>query len=286
MKMMLLRFNLLIPVLLICGQMIYCTPTSKNKDNDANLGLIVILQSQTARPDTSCPTKTLPNGIPLATTVISASSSVSGFNDSSKTTNGICGGGETSGSLDVYSLNLTGSGATLKLSWGGKSVQNVSGTDFIVYENAFKISETSDRYLMDPMVVEVSVDDSVYCGFTLAYDSTSSTLNKIASWSGFAGLRPVLYNMGSTIFTLEELFTSTGSGFLKGGGDGFDLEDLITSGTCTTTIRNGIKSTGFKYLKLTSATAVTNPATGNAYTYPHSFDNGPDIDGVVAKSVQ
>ncbi len=282
---MLPKNSLLIIIILFCFTL-FCFPTKNKSENESVLGLLVILQSQTARPDTSCPVKTLPSTILIANTITSSSSSVSGFADPNKSINGICGGGESSGSLDVYSLNLTGTGAILKLSWGGKSVQNGTGIDFIVYENAFKVSETSDRYLMDPMVVEVSIDDSVYCGFTLTYDSTSSTLNKITSWGGFAGLRPVLYNMGSNALTLEDLFTSTGNGFLKGGGDGFDLEDLTTSGTCTTTIRNNIRSAGFKFLRLTSATAVTNPATGNPYTYPHSFDNGPDIDGVVAKNVQ
>ncbi len=278
-------FQLLLILVINCFVLL-CNPTPKKDNNVAILGLAVLLQSQTAKPDTSCPVKTLPIGIPLATSIVSANSSVSGFSDANKAINGICGGGETSGALDVYSLNLTGAGATLKLSWAGKFVQNVSGIDFIVYENAFKISETSDRYLMDPMVVEVSIDDSSYCGFSLTYDSTASTLNKISSWVGFAGLRPVIYNMGSNTFTLEDLFTSTGSGFLKGGGDGFDLEDLITSTSCTATVRNIILSSGFKYIKLTSATAITNPGTGNPYTYPHSFDNGSDIDGVIAKSVK
>lgn len=273
-------------LLFIVATISNCYPKSKENKDESTLGLLVLLQSQTARPDTSCPVKTLPSGVSLATTITSSASTVSGFADSNKAINGICGAGESSGSLDVYSLNLTGTGAILKLSWAGKTVRNVSGVDFIVYENAFKISETSDRYLMDPMVVEVSTDDSVYCGFTLTYDSTASTLNRISSWSGFAGLRPVIYNMGSKTFTLDELFTSAGDGFLLGGGDGFDLENLITSGTCTSTISDGIKANGFKFIKLTSATAVTNPATGNPYTYPHSFDNGPDIDGVIAKSVQ
>jgi hypothetical protein len=268
--------------------LLLCNPLEKNKNNDdVTLSLLLIAQSHSnASADATCPPTSLPSDIPIATTIISASATVSGFSDSNKAINGVCGAGETSGSLDVYSLNLTGTGATLKLSWAGKTVKNVSGTDFVIYENVFKISETSDRYLMDPMVVEVSTDDSIYCGFTLTYDSTASTLNKITSWGGFAGLRPVIYNMASKTFTLEELFTSTGDGFLKGGGDGFDLDNLITSASCTSTIRDGIKTNGFKYIKLTSATAVTNPATSSPYTYPHSFDNASDIDGVVAKSVQ
>lgn len=259
----------------------------KKQDDSPLLGLLLASQTRTSSTNTTpCPVITLPSDIPIATNFVSGSSTVNGFNDSSKATNGICGGGEFSGSLDVYAMNLTGTGASAVLSWGGKSVLNGSGIDFIVYENPFKLSDTSDRYAMDPMVVEVSLDNSVYCGFPLTYDSTSSTLNKISSWGGFAGLRPVIYNMGSKTFSLEELFTSTGNGFLKGGGDGFDLDQVTASGTCTTTVRDQIKTSGFKFIKLTSASAVTNPATGNPYTYPHAFDNGGDIDGVVARNVQ
>ncbi len=269
--------------------LIQCGIVKQNSENEVTtLGLLSLLQTQNqvVRPDTSCPPKALPLDIPLANTIVSAASTVIGFSDSSKAINGICGAGETSGSLDVYALNLTGAGATIKLSWAGKTVKNGSGIDFIVYENAFKSNDTSDRYAFDPMVVEVSIDDANYCGFTLTYDSNASTLNKISSWGGFGGLRPVLYNMGSRTFTLNELFTSSGNGFLVGGGDGFDLDNLITGPTCSSSARDAIRTDGFKFIKLTSASAVTNPLTGNPYTYPHSFDNGSDIDGVVGRIVQ
>jgi len=266
-----------------------CENKNNSQNNQAVLGLLLASSQSTntgTNTNTSCPQGTVPSNIPIATTVVSANSTVSGFNNSTKAVNGICGAGNNSGGLDVYALNLTGAGATLKLSWAGKSVKNVSGIDFIVYENAFQVSETSDRYLLDPMVVEVSSDDVTYCGFTLTYDSTASTLNKISSWGGFAGLRPVIYNMTSKVFTLDELFTSSGDGFLLGGGDGFDLDNLITSASCTTTIRDSLKLNGIKYIKMVSASAVTNPNTGNVYTYPHAFDNASDIDGVIAKSVE
>ncbi|BDA77483.1 hypothetical protein LPTSP3_g04130 [Leptospira kobayashii] len=241
----------------------------------------------------SCPPASLPSGIPIANTVVSANSTVSGFNDSTKAINGICGGGETSGSLDVYALNLTGTGATVVLSWGGKTVKNVSGVDFIVYENPFKVSDTSDRYAFDPMVVQVSFDGTNYCGFNLSGFGgglPSSDNNKIAYWPGFGGLRPVNYNMTSKIFTLEQLFTSTGSGFLTGGGDGFNLDDLYSSDAqnpaCDNTVKTNIQTNGFKFIKMISATAVTNPATSAGYVYPHSYTNGPDIDGVVGKLVE
>lgn len=263
--------------------------TEKENNNDLLLPLLVLplTNSSSVGP---CPPTSLPITIPIANTVVSANSTVSGFNDSSKAINGICGGGEFSGSLDVYALNLTGVGATIILSWAGKTVKNVSGIDFIVYENPFRVSETSDRYAFDPMVVQVSFEGTNYCGFDLSgFNSSVVDSNKISSWPGFGGLRPVLYNMATKPFTLNELFTSTGSGFLLGGGDGFNLDDLIVGGpgaNCDSTARTNIQTNGFKFIKMISASAVTNPNTGSGYVYPHSYNNGPDIDGVVAKSVE
>ncbi|TGL35821.1 LIC_13355 family lipoprotein [Leptospira perdikensis] len=263
--------------------------SEKEKTNDLILPLLALplANSSSVGP---CPPTTLPTTIPIANTVVSANSSVSGFNNSSKAINGICGGGEFSGSLDVYALNLTGAGATIILSWAGKTVKNVTGIDFIVYENPFRVSETSDRYAFDPMVVQVSYDGTNYCGFDLSgFNSSVADSNKISSWPGFGGLRPVLYNMATKPFTLTELFTSTGSGFLLGGGDGFNLDDLIVGGpgaNCDTTARSNIQTNGFKFIKMISASAVTNPNTGSGYVYPHSYDNGSDIDGVVAKSIE
>ncbi|MBM9589784.1 LIC_13355 family lipoprotein [Leptospira sp. 201903075] len=265
-----------------------CTPEPKN-DQAALLALLSTNQTSN-NTRTNCPTGVLPTGITIANTVVSANSTVSGFSDSSKAINGICGGGELSGSLDVYALNLTGAGATLILSWSGKTVKNVTGIDFIIYENPFRVSESNDRYAFDPMVVQVSFNGTNYCGFDLSgFNPSVADSNKISSWPGFGGLRPVLYNMGSNNLTLDQLFTSTGSGFLLGGGDGFNLDDLIVGGpgaNCDATARTNIQTSGFKFIKMVSASAVTDPNTGIGYVYPHSYNNGSDIDGVVAKSVE
>ncbi|TGL51295.1 LIC_13355 family lipoprotein [Leptospira kemamanensis] len=261
----------------------------EDNKNDFLLSLLTLprVNNSSVSP---CPPTSLPTEIPIANTVVSANSNVSGFSNSTKAINGICGGGEFSGSLDVYALNLTGAGATLILSWGGKTVKNVTGIDFIVYENPFRVSEASDRYAFDPMVVHVSFNGTEYCGFDLSgFNPSVSDSNKISSWPGFAGLRPVIYNMATKPFTLDELFTSTGSGFLLGGGDGFDLNNLIVGGpgtNCDAAARTNIQTNGFKFIRLTTALAVNNPTTGTGYVYPHSYDNGSDIDGVVAKEVE
>ncbi|EMY62092.1 LIC_13355 family lipoprotein [Leptospira terpstrae] len=272
-------------IILLFLNLINCSPKPKNNQVE----LLALLGSNQITNNTrlNCPSGILPTGIPIADTVVSANSNVSGFNDSSKAINGICGGGDLSGSLDVYALNLTGAGATLVLSWGGKTVKNIAGNDFIVYENSFRVTESNDRYAFDPMVVQVSFNGTNYCGFDISgFNSSVADSNKISSWPGFGGLRPVLYNMSSNPLSLEQLFTSTGSGFLLGGGDGFNIDDLITNVSCDTTVLNNIKTLGFKFIKMTSASAVTDPNTGLGYVYPHSYNNGSDIDGVVAKSIE
>ncbi|XDD53681.1 LIC_13355 family lipoprotein [Leptospira sp. WS4.C2] len=272
-------------VLVLLSFLLACTPEPKNNQVE----LLALLGSNQIGNNSriNCPSGLLPANIPFANTIVSANSTVSGFNDSSKAINGICGGGELSGSLDVYALNLTGAGATLILSWAGKTVKNVAGVDFIVYENSFRVTESNDRYAFDPMVVQVSFDGTNYCGFDLSgFNPSVADSNKISSWPGFGGLRPVLYNISSNDLSLDQLFASTGSGFLLGGGDGFNIDDLITSASCDNTALTNIKSTGFKFIKMISASAVTNPNTGSGYVYPHSYTNGSDIDGVVAKSVE
>ncbi|PJZ43994.1 LIC_13355 family lipoprotein [Leptospira brenneri] len=282
-----LHTKTILSLFLITFTFLQCSEKGKNNDAILSLLALPLANSSSVGP---CPPTSLPTNIPIANTVVSASSNVSGFSDSSKAINGICGGGEFSGSLDVYALNLTGAGATIILSWAGKTVKNVTGIDFVIYENPFRVSETNDRYAFDPMVVHVSFDGTNYCGFDLSgFNPSVADSNKISSWPGFAGLRPVLYNMATKPLTLDELFTSTGSGFLVGGGDGFNLEDLIVGGpgaNCDAAARTNIQTNGFKFIKMTSASAVTNPNTSAGYVYPHSYNNGSDIDGVVAKSVE
>ncbi|MBE7439738.1 MAG: LIC_13355 family lipoprotein [Spirochaetales bacterium] len=221
----------------------------------------------------------------LADTVTSAPGSLSGgsFDDPSRATNGICGAGNDSGSLDVYSLEQTGARSVLTLEWAGKKVSNGVGVDFVVFENAFRISGSSTALFMDPLIVEVSRDNSKYCGFAPDYTASpeSSYSNNPAHWQRFAGRTPVLYNVLTNPLSADAIFDST-----QAGGDGFDLSDLSDSNAfstgCDTAERNAIQSSGFIYLRLTAATARQNPDTAAAFL-AESVATGPDIDGVVAR---
>ncbi|MCW7460653.1 LIC_13355 family lipoprotein [Leptospira limi] len=274
-------------LILSCLWTFHCKP-SQSSSSEEKLAALIPLLGASANASV-CPKSTLPSDIFLANTVVSASANVSGFSDPKKAINGVCGAGELVGSLDVYALETTGAGATMVLSWGGRTVKNVpDATDFIIYDNSFRISGDTNTYAMDPSVIQVSRDGSIYCGFNPSY--TAGNINLIASWTKFGGLRPVYFNMTTNPLSNEDLFVNTGGSFLLGGGDGFDLDDLDPSDpndvNCDTTAANDIKTNGFKFVKITSASNVINPATSSNFPWPPGSYNGSDIDGVVARELQ
>lgn len=217
----------------------------------------------------------------------------SGFYDQSKAINGVRGSGNSGGSLDVFSLDNSGASAFLTLSWAGKKIKNGSGADFVVYENAFYASGNPAQRFMDLMFVEVSSDNVNYCGFAPDYTATTETVysNNPANWQRFAGRNPVLYNVDSNNLAAAQLFQDNDANGEPdlGGGDPFDLDNLSADNTystgCNTTVRDDLKTNGFRYLRLTPAVRRNNPDTGAAFV-ADSASFGPDIDGVVARYVQ
>ncbi|XDD46067.1 LIC_13355 family lipoprotein [Leptospira sp. WS39.C2] len=268
---------------------VFSCKEAASSDNESLLALLPLLGAS-ANANLCPKSSTLPSDIFLANTVESASANISGFSDSKKAVNGVCGSGELAGSLDVYALDITGAGASLVLSWGGRTVKNVSDSiDFIVYDNSFRISGETNTYAMDPSVIQVSLDGTKYCGFNPSY--TAGNINLLTSWQKFGGLRPVYYNMTTNPLSNEDLFSDAGGGFLLGGGDGFDLDDLDPNDqngiSCDATAVSDIQTNGFKFIKITSASAVRNYADGtNKFPWPPGSYNGSDIDGVVARELQ
>jgi len=243
----------------------------------------------------------------------------SSFSDPTKVTSGVKGAGWGSGSFDVYSISEStadgGKYATLILDWQGGTVKNVPGLDFIVYENAFEYAGTYGTRFMDLIIVSVSQNNTDYCGWPVEYkgkkgsdsladfQNGSLTGDKNAyskwpeAWIHFAGKSPTAWNKDTNPMSYDDLFSTKTTEYfngatlmysrtdLKGGGDGFDLDNLTTdAATCTATVLNNIVTNGFKYIKLQAARSLINPDT--SALYPHeAISNGPDIDGVLARHV-
>ena len=268
--------------LLILG-LAACSSGKSNKSNSILAAALLISQSTKSSISTSVAV-IIPSD--TADTVTSAPNNTgSGFQDKTKSINGIRGAGLSSGSGDVFSLTATGTNASMVLEWSGKRVLNGSGIDFIVFENAFQYNSNPSTVFMEAIIVEVSQDNVSYCGFSPDYTFSPETTYSTnpTYWKRFAGITPVIYNIETNIFSGNDLYDTS-----KTGGDGFDLDNL--SGTndynigCNTTLRDKIKSEGFIYLRLTAATARTNADTGaNFLQDTGAFGGGPDIDGVIAR---
>ncbi|MBL8019405.1 MAG: LIC_13355 family lipoprotein [Leptospirales bacterium] len=279
-----MKLNILIVIL---GIVLQCAP--KSQDVSSQLLPLLLRSASASQSSTTTP---LPAGLNAADTITAAPSHTgSGFCDSSKAINGIRGGGTSSGGFDVLSLNSTAGdsspcatgGTFVTLEWAGKKVQNGTGIDFIVYENPFWVSGNSSDTFVDPVIVEVSIDGTNFCGFAPDYTHTPETTysSNPSEWTAFAGRYPVLMNQETNPLDATSIFTQS-----MGGGDFFDLDNLSSSnayGTgCGTTLRNNIVANGFTYIRLTAASARNNPDTGAAFV-KDGVSNGPDIDGVITR---
>ncbi|MEW5848687.1 MAG: cell surface protein [Myxococcota bacterium] len=117
------------------------------------------------------------------------------------------GGGEYRGSLDVVSLGVGGS-ITVRL---GSDVVDGDGADFVVFENAFRVTGSQDFY-REPGEVAVSEDGVTF---------TTFPCDVTAPYPGCAGVNPV-YAPGPDggISPVD---------VAQAGGDAFDLSSINIS---------------------------------------------------------
>jgi hypothetical protein len=212
----------------------------------------------------ACASSVEPSGRAADVIVDAPAHTGSGFYDSDKAINGVRGGGEATGSTDVYSLgDDPGIDDFLVLSWSGARVADGPGADFVIFENAFVQADT-DRVFIEAAIVEVSVDGVEWIAMPHDYTAPDETMYSPdpAHWSGFAGVAPVLYNVDDNPV---DPFSD------EAGGDRFDLAVLGDR------VQGGVTA-----IRIWNASTRTNPDTGAPY--PHSpIAQGPDIDGVVAR---
>ena len=241
----------------------------------------------------TCPADAWPfdTGAYLADLVTEAPGETGGtFGNSLCAVNGVYGNGLNSGSLDVYSLKSSPTSTMCEanekcivLEWAGRRVLSGTGADFVVFENPF--NRTGDGRFVEAVIVEVSQDGTVWCGWNPAYTGETDSgaaqfsfdIYDVAKYKNVAGLEPVLFNQSTWTGTATDVFDVA-----KAGGDHFDLAHLVAIGSCHTETVSAIQASGFVYLRLTTA----NSRSSTSFPLPgDSFDQTADIDGVVARNV-
>ncbi|MEZ4436466.1 MAG: hypothetical protein R3F65_29040 [bacterium] len=196
----------------------------------------------------------------LADTVLAAPDG-----DGAGAVDGVRGGGERAGSTDTAALGLE-PGAALVLAWSGRRVVDGPGADLVVFENAFRYA---GGVFMDPVVVELSVDGESWVAWPHAYlGPADAYVPDPAAWPGFAGLSPV---------GLHAEHNPVDPFSAAAGGDRFDLAALPDDGAL-----GQIRREGFVAVRLSSAAAHLDPATGAPYPRDRVSD-GADIDGIAAR---
>ncbi len=117
------------------------------------------------------------------------------------------GGGASSGSMHVVSLGEEG---TVTVGFGGNSIVDGEGPDFIVFENPFLVSGNSDEPYAELAQVSVSQDGETWLSFPC--EQTEYPYGSCAGW------HPVFANA-------EENQISPRNP-QEAGGDPFDLADV------------------------------------------------------------
>lgn len=113
------------------------------------------------------------------------------------------GNGETQGGIDVLSLGRQG---VLTVGFGGNTILDGPGVDFVVFENPFVYGSMSDKVFSELGEVSVSSDGETWVTFPCAAESTPPL--------GCAGYAPVFANGDLGISAFDPAVS---------GGDFFDL---------------------------------------------------------------
>jgi len=116
------------------------------------------------------------------------------------------GNGETQGSIDVLSLGRKG---TITFGFGGNSILNGDGPDFIIFENPFRFGPGPGDVFRELGEVSVSLDGKTWQTFPCDSEAVPPV--------GCAGSEPVFANGDVNIPSTDPSVS---------GGDQFDLESL------------------------------------------------------------
>ncbi|MFT7464916.1 MAG: hypothetical protein ACI9EF_003276 [Pseudohongiellaceae bacterium] len=183
--------------------------------------------------------------------------------------------GNSDGSVDVYSIG-TGGEVVLFLD---TPATNGAGTDIIVYENPFLTNLTGWDAYIELAAVAVSTNGVDWANFPNDFDGPvgpylqgSIQLGADSTWfDGFAGVMPFAANP-PTVNPLD---------VVAGGGDAFDLSDLIDD---PTVINGDVDLDFIQYVKLTDMLAGIDTDTKGQPVWDCGFPSFScaDIDSVCA----
>jgi hypothetical protein len=151
------------------------------------------------------------------------------------------GAGSSQGSTDVLSL---GRGGEIAVGFGGGSIVDGDGPDFVVFENPFLVGGDPMNIFKELGEVSVSEDGQTWVPFPCAQAAYPYT--------GCAGWHPVLSNPDNGLSPFDPA---------AGGGDPFDLADIGVKTARFLRIRDvsnngGAPSAGFDL----DAAAIIHPA--------------------------
>ncbi|MFN8391775.1 MAG: putative Ig domain-containing protein [Bdellovibrionota bacterium] len=199
------------------------------------------------------------------------------------------GQGESTGnSIDVVSIgarvNDDGGqsgpyGGSITLEFTDNIIVNGPGTDFTVFENAFRLAGTDD-YFVEPATIEVSADGDHYFRFPIDFVphyGASGELNLFNPFSyakGFAGVHPVYANPN-----VAGAPDSTNT--VRSGGDQFDLSDLPGAPLSWARFVR-ITSTGDKWITDSNGDLVRHSNSSPTFGASGRGNSGFDLDAVTA----
>ncbi|MCB9549949.1 MAG: hypothetical protein H6706_29425 [Myxococcales bacterium] len=187
------------------------------------------------------------------------------FRDPFRAVNGVRGGGDAQGGLDVFSLGTTPDvDDHVVLCWSDGPITAGPGPELVVFENPF-------QGFVDPVIVEVSADGEAWATFPHDYRGDDETRYDPdpALWVGFAGVTPVRFHAEDH---RVDPFDAAAA-----GGDAFDFDDLDASDAAAR-----VRAEGAACVRLVSAQARVNPDSGQAFPVAPVAD-GADIDGVYGR---
>jgi len=176
------------------------------------------------------------------------------------------------GSTDVLNIGV---GGKIVVGFEGKVIFDGAGSDFVIYENPFYISGSTEHIFLEPAYVFVSSDGDNWTSFTTHYQVQNPPLqydDNPLHYSGFAGIHPVFSNSTNGIDPLNQL---------SAGGDWFDLSDISD-----TALRDGVDIQNICFIKIVDVSAgVGRDSDGNIIpgVYYPSLD-GFDIDAIGCKN--